>query len=111
MGEATSNEHTSNHNFFFTLMARVRETFPVVYGGGGSRKPHSAEFRNFSETWGFQKIVFEMADEKIEKVAQVNQQYLSDFFLFLTYLIQKGEMEDQEDKFQENIRKSKRGGK
>lgn len=35
--------------------------------------------------------------------------YLSDFFLFLTYLIQKGEMEDEEDQFQETLRKAKRG--
>ena len=35
--------------------------------------------------------------------------YLSDFFLFLTYLIQKGEMEDEEDAFQDTLRKAKRG--
>ena len=35
--------------------------------------------------------------------------YLSDFFLFLTYLIQKGEMEDEEETFQQTLRKAKRG--
>ena len=92
-------------------MADIRETFPVVYGGGGSRKPHSAEYRNFSEAWGFQKVVFEMADEKIDKIAEVNQQYITDFLTFLTYLIQKGEMQEIEDKYQEQLRKAKRGGK
>lgn len=50
-----------------------------------------------------------MADEKIEKVAQVKQEYLTDTLLFLTYLIKKGEMEDAEDKFQEQRRKAKKG--
>ena len=58
-----------------------------------------------------QKIVFEMADNKITKVAEVNQQYLTDFLVFLTYLIQKGEMEEEEDKFQEMIRKAKNKGR
>lgn len=49
-----------------------------------------------------------MADEKIEKVAQVNQQYVNDFLTFVTYLIKKGEMQDQEDEFQDLIAKAKR---
>ncbi|WP_295590201.1 hypothetical protein [uncultured Methanobrevibacter sp.] len=48
-----------------------------------------------------------MADEKIEKIAQVNQIYLTDAFTYLTYLIQKGDMEEAEDQFQETIRKAK----
>jgi hypothetical protein len=58
-----------------------------------------------------QKVIFDLADSKIEKVAQINQQYLTDFLTFLTYLIQKGEADDEEEKFQDNIRKAKRGGK
>jgi hypothetical protein len=52
-----------------------------------------------------------MADNSITKVDEVNQQYIQDTLTFLTYLIQKGEMEEQEDKFQETLRKAKRGGK
>lgn len=48
-----------------------------------------------------------MADEKIEKVAEIKQEYLTDTFLLLTYLIQKGEMEEEEDQFQETLRKAK----
>ena len=49
-----------------------------------------------------------MADEKIEKVAQVKQEYLTDTLTFLTYLIQKGEMEEEEDQFQQTLRDAKR---
>jgi transposase len=52
-----------------------------------------------------------MADNSITKVAEVNQQYIQDTLTFLTYLIQKGEMEEVEEKFQETLRKAKRGGK
>jgi hypothetical protein len=52
-----------------------------------------------------------MANEEITKVAQINQIYLTDFLEFLTYLIQKGEADEEEDKFQERRRKAQRGGK
>lgn len=90
-------------------MVRTRELFPVVFEGGGSNKPHSAQYREFGQDWGFQKILFELADEKIEKVAEVQQQYLTDTFTFLTYLIKKGQMEEVEDKWQEARRKAIKG--
>jgi hypothetical protein len=52
-----------------------------------------------------------LADEKIEKIPQINQTYLTDAFTYLTYLIQKGDMEQAEDEFQENIRKAKSKGR
>jgi len=48
-----------------------------------------------------------MADEKVEKIAQIYQVYLTDYFTFLSYMIEKGEMEEQEDAFQETLRKAK----
>ena len=87
-------------------MVRARDEFPVVFSGGGSREPHSAEYRQFAEDWGFQKTLFELADEKIEKVAQIKQEYLTDILFYLTYLIKKGEMEKKEDKWQENRRRA-----
>jgi hypothetical protein len=87
-------------------MVRARDEFPVVFSGGGSTEPHSAEYRQFSQDWGFQKTLFELADEKIEKVAQIKQEYLTDILFYLTYLIKKGEMEKKEDKWQENRRRA-----
>ena len=92
-------------------MVRARDEFPVIFEGGGSHRPHSAEYRQFGQDWGFQKVLFDLADEKIEKVAQVKQEYLTDTLLFLTYLIKKGEMEEKEDSFQENLRKAKQKGR
>jgi hypothetical protein len=58
-----------------------------------------------------QKVVFDMADGSLTETFRINQSYARDFLFYLTYLIQKGEMEEAEDKFQETLRKAKRGGK
>lgn len=50
-----------------------------------------------------------MADEKIEKVAEVYQQNLLDALQFLSYLSEKAIVDEQEDKFQERLRKAKKG--
>jgi len=50
-----------------------------------------------------------MADEKIEKVAAIKQEYLSDALLFLSYMIRKSEVDEAEDKFQEQRRKAMKG--
>lgn len=52
-----------------------------------------------------------MADGQIGKVAQIKQEYLNDTLTFLTYLIQKSEMEEREDKYQDTLRRAKRGGR
>ncbi len=52
--------------------------------------------------------MYELADEKITKVAEVYQLYLTDTFTFLTYLIKKGEMDEKEEAFQDQRRKSMR---
>ena len=89
-------------------MRTVRDTFEAVYNGGGSHRPHSAEYRQFGQDWGMEKVIFELAGEKLEKVAQVKQEYLTDAFTFLTYLIKKGIMEEKEEKYQQMIRNSKK---
>lgn len=52
--------------------------------------------------------MFELADEKIGKVAEVEQTYLTDALVFVTYLIDKGEAQDAEDEFVRNIEKAKK---
>ena len=90
-------------------MANVASSYPTVFGGGGRTKQHSAAYREFGETWSYQKIIYEMADEKITQIPQVYETYLNDAMAFLTYLIKKQEMEDEEEKFQDTLRQMKRG--
>ena len=87
-------------------MVCAQQTFPTVFGSGGRSRPHSAEYKQFGKYWGFQKTLFELANDEITKVSQVKEEYLTDTLLFLTYTIKKQEMERVEDQYQENIRKA-----
>ena len=49
-----------------------------------------------------------MADEKVEKVGEINQLYLTDFMQFLTYMIEKQEVDRIEEKWNENRRRLER---
>lgn len=49
-----------------------------------------------------------MADEDLEKVAKINQQYLNDFLQCLSYMIDKAEVDEAEMKFQDTMRKLKK---
>lgn len=97
-----------DYQFFFATLHEITDSFPSVFKGGGGSRPHSKEYRDFGERWGFQKVLYEMADEEITKVAEIYQIHLNDFLTFLTYRIQKGEMEEVEDKFQQTLRDAKR---
>ena len=50
-----------------------------------------------------------MADKKITEVEKIYQLYLNDYFQFLSYLIEEGEMDDEEEKYQDQLRKAKKG--
>lgn len=50
-----------------------------------------------------------MAGEEITKVAEIKQEYLTDFFTFLTFMLEKQKIDREEDEYQEAIRKAKHG--
>lgn len=109
MGKYSSDQDNANYKFFFRTLASIAEEYPVVFNGRGSNKPHSQRYREFSQRWGFIKTLYEICDEKIEKVGEVYQIYLSDFLQYMTYLIDKQRAEDDEYKYQETMRRAKRG--
>ena len=109
MGEGSSDESDGNHKFFFDLLRIISDSYPTVFGGGGGNKPHSQQYRDFCQKWSNLKTMYEISDEKIEKVREVYQLYLNDYLTFLSYLIDKQEAERAEDEFQNNLRKLKKG--
>lgn len=56
-----------------------------------------------------EKVLFEAAGEDPLKAIEIKQMYLTDFMVWLSYMFEKGEAEEEEDKFQDNLRKAKRG--
>ena len=109
MGDYTNVGCNEDGQFFFITLANIRDTYPLVFTNKGGNRPHCQEYRNFCEKWGALKTYFEIADEKITKIGEVSGQYLNDYLLLLTYLIDKAEVDRAEDKYQENLRKAKRG--
>lgn len=49
-----------------------------------------------------------MADEKIEKVAGIYQEYLVDALQFISYITERSKVDKEEDKFQEMIKPRRR---
>lgn len=49
-----------------------------------------------------------MADEKIEKIAEIYQEYLVDALQLISYLTERYNVDKEEDKFQEMIRPRRR---
>ena len=111
MGRSTSDRCIAIDRFFFTALHNIADAYPIVFQGNGSHRPHSQGYRDFASKWGNIKTLYEICDEKIEKVGEIYQFYLSDYLQFLSYLIDKGEAERQEDEFQETLRKAKSKGR
>lgn len=49
-----------------------------------------------------------MAGEKIEKVAEIYQEYLVDALQFISYITERSNVDKEEDKFQEMIKPRRR---
>lgn len=56
-----------------------------------------------------EKTLFEAAGEDPLKAIEIKQMYLTDFMVWLSYMIEKGEAEEEEEKFQDNLRKARKG--
>lgn len=90
-------------------MADIQKEFPALYTNRGTTKQHSKEYRDFHKRWGYQKTLFDLAGESLAQVSVIQQQYLTTTLFWLTYLIDKGEVDEKEDKWQESLRKMKGG--
>ena len=56
-----------------------------------------------------EKVLIEASGESPLETIRLKQMYLTDFFVWFSFMIEKGEADDEEDKFQEQLRKAKRG--
>lgn len=109
MGECFSIEGDADYKFFYAMLHSISEEYPIVFNGRGSNKPHSNGYREFAQRWGFIRTLYDIAEKKIEKIEKIYQTYLNDFLQLLTFMIDEQQAEEEEDKFQEQLRKTKRG--
>lgn len=54
------------------------------------------------------KTLYEICGERIEKIGETTQMYLTTYLQYLCYLVDKDEAEEEEHKFQEQQRKLKK---
>ena len=90
------------------MLHATAENYPIVFSNQRHVQPHSPEYINFQKKWGIIGTLYQMADEKVEKVGEINQLYLTDFMQFLTYMIEKQEVDRIEEKWNENRRRLER---
>lgn len=91
-------------------MVAIKDMFPRIFDGSRARaKPISDVYRKFSERYGFQKTIFDLADNKIEKVKEINQEYLTTIMYYLTYLKDKDIADVAQSELDETIRKQRSG--
>ena len=111
MGETANNEDNTNYWFFFKLLRNITDAYPIVFKSKGSNKPHSQQYRDFCSKWGNIKTMYEVCNEKADKIGEIYQMYLNDYLQYLSYLIDKAEVDRAEDEFQETIRRAKSKGR
>ena len=109
MGETTCNKDIPPNHFFFALIQQLNNDYPIVFQGTGKHKPHSIAYTDFKKKWGAIDTLYSLAEKKVEKVKEIYQEYLNDYFTLLTYIIEEGDMDEEEQKYQDNIRKAKKG--
>ena len=108
MGETANDKDNADYHFFFNTLADIRASYPIVFQGGGSSKPHSKAYRDFAQKWGSIKTLYEISDEKIEKIGKIYQLYLNDYLQYISYMVEKSEVDREEDSFQQQLRDAKR---
>ena len=56
-----------------------------------------------------EKTLYEAAGEDPLKATEIKQMYLTDYLMWFSFMIEKGEADDEEERYQEQLRKAKRG--
>lgn len=108
MGEGTSGGGIANHKFFYTMLHNIADSYPIVFSSNGSHRPYAQRYREFSGKWGAIKTLYEICDEKIEKIGEIYQFYLNDYLQYLSFRLEKAQVDEEEDKFQDQLRAAKR---
>lgn len=94
--------------FFFDILDAFSKKFGDLFRPTKANRPTCGEYKGFSKKWGWQKTIYELANEDILNVEKVEKMNCEDVLTYLVYLKHKSEAEFAQDKFEETMRKSKR---
>ena len=71
-------------------------------------RPIVAGYSEFAKRWGWQKTLFSLADENILQVDKIQKMLATTVLNYLSYLKDKAIAEEQQEKYDEQLRKSRR---
>jgi hypothetical protein len=71
--------------FFFTLQNRVRSTYSGLYETDPGIRPAAPEYKAFSKSWGWYKIIADLADNKVSGFDAITTLPVTEIFTFLQY--------------------------
>jgi hypothetical protein len=91
--------------FFFTQKERIRSDFEPLFTGSSSGKPVSKGYKDFCNKWGWYKTIADLAEDKIYLFDQITGKAVVEVFGFLLYRIDKAQAEEEQYKFEKQIRR------
>lgn len=94
--------------FFFDILAALSQKYGDLYRPTKANRPTCREYKQFGKKWGWQKTIYELANEDILNVEKVEKMNCEDVLTYLVYLKHKSEAEFAQDQFEETMRKNKR---
>lgn len=90
------------------MLDDIKSSFKFVFGGAGKHRSHHKRYTEFNKKWGFLSFVIEEA-ESFKAIEEIEKSNLMDFLFFLEYKFEKADVMEDEEKFQSDRRKAKRG--
>lgn len=102
------NEDNARGKFFFSLLHAINSKYEYLFQHTPSTHPECSERKNLSRRWGWQKVLYELADDNIINIEKIEKMNLDDVMTFLVYRKQKGIADEAQYKFDENMRKSRK---
>ena len=95
--------------FFFNERSDIHKSFPKLFNDNRSPIVKSCgELRRLSKTYGFQKTVYDCADDRITEVEKIHQSYLLQVLVFLSYELDNAYAQKAQREFEDQQRKLKR---
>ena len=90
-------------------MGSYRRDFEGLFRGTGTGRPTCPEYKDFSKAWGYQKVVFDLANKTYTQIAKIKQEYAQDIFVYLTFLMHERKAEEAQEKYDDLQRRMKKG--
>lgn len=93
--------------FFFTLQRRLRSTYTDLFKPGPSLRPIAPEYRGFSLSWGWYKVIADLAGDDIQDLDRITALPVTKVFTYLLYRRDKEYAEEAQRKLDRSLSKNK----